>query len=93
MKVEKTELSIKIDFSEMDLLILADGLIDPFAWVETLVSEKLANCESLLKSVWLGKLQADKTVDNIPTKDDEFIDLIFNSPDYKNRADREKPVM
>jgi len=89
MKITKTKNSILIEFTDRDLEILADSLIDPLAWFETLANEKLANCGGRLKEFWLKKFQNEKSVENIPTDDTLLLDLIFSYPEYKSRVDRQ----
>lgn len=90
MQITKTKTSILIEFTERDLAILADSLLDPLAWFETLANEKLANCKDRLKDTWLRKFEKDKSVEAIPTDETLLLDLIFNHKDYKNRAERDK---
>jgi len=89
MKTTRGENSITIEFSDEELVILADSLIDPLAHFEIVASEKLANCKSRLLSEWTAKLQTDKRVPAIPTDDTALIELITAQPDYQNRADRD----
>ena len=89
MKITKEANSILIEFTDEELVILADSLIDPFGHLELVASEKLANCKSRLLSEWIARLQIDKRVPSIPTDDTALIELITTQPDYANRAGRE----
>lgn len=90
MQITKTATSISIEFTDQDLAILEDSLLDPLAWFERDASEKLANCKSRLKEFWLKKFEKEKAVESIPTAETALLDLIFGQPDYKNRAKRDK---
>ena len=90
MNIVKTTNSITIEFTDEELLVLANDLFDPLAWVETAAREKVANCKNRFLRDWITKFQQTKTVATIPTDDTELINLILTQPDYKSRVDRDK---
>ena len=93
MNITKKDNSITLEFTEDEMVILADSLINPLDHFETVAIEKLANCKSRLLRNWLSKLQETKTVSSIPTDDTELISLIISQPDYKNRVDSEISIL
>ena len=55
-------------------------------WI--LVDEKYKRCFERLKKEWEPKLSA-KGMPSLPTDPDEFAELVFSQPEYKNRSQRE----
>jgi len=90
MQIVRAKDSIKIEFMEVELKILANDLLDPLEWIEILAREKLANCKTRLLNYWLTKFQQEKSVENIPTDEAVLLDLIFGQPDYRNRMARDE---
>lgn len=89
MEVIKKTNSILIEFTDDELVILSDSLLDPLGHFETVAREKLANCKSRLLREWTARLQEQKRVAAIPTDDAELLTLILSQPDYKSRVDSE----
>lgn len=93
MEVTKGEKSITIEFTDEEIVILNDSLLDPFVHLEAVAREKVANCKSRLIQGWTNKLQQEKRVPAIPTDDTELINLIKSQPDYKDRAGRDQEAI
>ena len=89
MKTTRGTNSILIEFTDEELLVLRNDLLDPLAWVETAASEKLANCKERLLREWTTRLQQEKRVPAIPTDEGALLELIKAQPDYKTRVGRE----
>ena len=85
MKIVKITNSITIEFTDVELKILANDLLDPLGHFEIVAREKLANCKTRLLNYWLTKFQQEKSVENIPTDEIVLLDLIFSQLDYKSR--------
>lgn len=54
-----------------------------------IITHKYERCFERLKKEWDSKLAASG-VKMIPTDCDEYAELVFSQPDYKNRSQREK---
>lgn len=89
MNINKTRNTITIEFSDDEMVILSDSLLDPLAHFEVVATQKLANCKSRILREWTTRLQETKRVDAIPTDDTELLTLILSQPDYKSRVDRD----
>jgi len=90
MKITKNKKTFLIEFTDQDIAILGDSLIEPFDWFETAFSEKLANCKSRLIERETKKILANKSVASIPTDEAVLLELIFGQADYKNRKKRDE---
>lgn len=53
-------------------------------WVLT---HKYEQCMKRLRDEWMPKLK--DRVPSVPTSDDQFAELVFSQPDYKDRKGRE----
>ena len=62
--------------------------------LQYILMHKYEECFKRLKAEWEPKLVANG-VESIPTNSDALAELIFNQPNYKDRAAREKdqPLM
>jgi hypothetical protein len=56
---------------------------------QILLDEKYKKCYERLEKEWLPKLRA-RGVASVPTDPDQFANLVFSQPDYKNRKVREQ---
>lgn len=56
------------------------------AWI---LQHKYERCLERLKLEWYPKLEA-RGVESIPSDEEEFCNLVFSQPDYKNRSERDK---
>lgn len=89
MNVTKTANSITFEFDEIEQQIVANDVLDPLVWIEQAVTNKIANCKRRLLDSWIKKFQQTKSVENIPTDEDEMIALIFSQPDYRCRVEQD----
>lgn len=89
MKFTKSKNNISIEFDDIEISILADSLLDPPSWFETVFNEKIANCKSRLIKRETERFISNKSVANIPTDEEILLELIFRGDDYKNRQDRD----
>jgi len=55
--------------------------------VNYILSHKYERCMKRLRQEWEPKLK--KELPSIPSNDDEFAELVFARPNYKNRSQRE----
>lgn len=56
--------------------------------LQYIITHKYENCFARLKQEWDSKLAA-KGIDMIPTNPDDYAELVFSQPEYKNRSQRE----
>ena len=54
------------------------------------IESKIKSGKKRLLVDWARKLKSNHIT--VPRDEDEFLDYIFNHPDYKKRSDRQKPV-
>lgn len=93
MIVTKTKNSILIEFTDEEIIILANDLLNPLAHFEMVASEKLANCKQRMLNEWQARLRQEKRVEFIPSDDKALLDLILVQPDYKNRQARDAEAL
>lgn len=55
-------------------------------WV--LIDEKYKRCMERLRKEWESRLK-EKGITSFPADDDEFAEIVFSQPEYKNRSERE----
>ena len=67
--------------------IFEEDMARRLKWV--LVDEKYQKCFERLKKEWEPKLAASGAK-SIPTDKDEFAEMVFAHPDYKDRSARDK---
>jgi hypothetical protein len=65
--------------------IFDDDMKRRLNWV---LNHKYERCLMRLKQEWIPKLK-DANVKSIPLDDDEFAQLVFSQPEYKDRKSRE----
>lgn len=92
MNITRTTNSITFEFDEIEQKIIANDVENPLDWVEAVVRNKIARCKERLISEWTAKFRQEKSVENIPTDEDEMVELIFAQPDYKSRVERDKLI-
>lgn len=80
---------ITIELTDQERAIYDDSLYEFLDWLETLCNEKLANSKNRLVNHWVGILQREHRVVNIPTDDTALLALIFSQPDYKTKKQRD----
>jgi hypothetical protein len=84
------DLTITVTVAETDQLVLKNDLLSIDEWVQNAVAGKLNNCWKRMQSEWTTKLMNDASfTDSIPSNKDDFVALVTNRDDYKNRAERE----
>ena len=70
--------------------ILKIDLLDIQEWVTGALDGKINNCWRRFQQEWTTKLMEDETfTDPIPSKKDDFVELVTARSDYKNRSERE----
>ena len=72
--------------------ILAHDLLDPNEWVVSALNGKINNIKKRMVEEARQVLYADESVTQIPSSDDEIIEVFVARSDYKNRAAREPAV-
>lgn len=80
-----TELQKKVIQNDIPTEIFEEDMKRRLRWI--LLDEKYRKCFERLKKEWEPKLIA-KGMTSIPTDLDEFAELVFSQPDYKNRSQR-----
>ena len=75
----------KVIQNDIPLEIFDEDMKRRLQWVLT---HKYEKCLERLKKEWEPKLA--KRMNSIPTNPDQFAQLVFSQPDYKNRSEREK---
>lgn len=60
--------------------------------LQYILMHKYENCFRRLKAEWDSKL-ADNGVRMMPTDPNEYAQLVFSQPNYKNRSQREKEAL
>lgn len=69
--------------------ILVHELIDPNEWVVSALNGKINNIKKRMAEEAKQVLYADVSVTQIPSSDDEIIEIYTARSDYKNRAEKE----
>ena len=81
-----SETQKKVLCNELSGVELDQDLKRRLEWV---IMHKYHQCLTRLKKEWEPKLKANG-LKSIPLDDDEFAQLVFSQPDYKDRDSREK---
>ena len=81
-----TETQKKVIQNDIPSEIFEEDMMRRLRWV--LLDEKYNKCFERLKKEWEPKLAASGAK-SIPTDKDEFAEMVFAHPDYKNRSQRE----
>lgn len=79
-----------MEISLLDIKCLKNDLFDPQDWFVGALTGKINKCKKRLMGEWYPKLMKDPKVDTIPGNEEEFLNMIFSRPDYKDRKEREK---
>jgi hypothetical protein len=69
--------------------ILVHDLLDPNEWVVSALNGKINNIKKRMIEEARQVLYADESVTQIPSSDDEIIEIYIARSDYKNRAEQE----
>ncbi len=89
LKVDGKE-KVLIDFSRTDLIALKNDLTSIEKWfAEGPAINKIFQCRKRFIKEWTKKLMDDPEVKVIPANEDEFIELVYKRPDYKDRKKRD----
>jgi hypothetical protein len=83
--IELNETQKKVIQNDIPDEIFQEDMERRVNWV---LSHKYARCFERLKKEWEPKLA--QKMDSIPTNPDQFAELVFAQPEYKNRSLREK---
>jgi len=86
---ELSETQKKVIQNDIPSEIFEEDMHRRLKWV--LLDEKYRKCFERLKAEWEPKLVANG-VRMVPTNPDEFAELVFAQPSYKNRSQREQSV-
>tara|TARA_R100000278_G_C5464468_1_gene162122 strand:- start:356 stop:637 length:282 start_codon:yes stop_codon:yes gene_type:complete len=89
------KLTITIEIDDTDQTILKNDLLDIDAWAQGAMTGKINNSWKRMQSEWTQKLMNDESFnDAIPSNKDDFVTLVTNREDYKNREERdsENPI-
>lgn len=81
-----TETQKKVIQNDIPCEIFEEDMKRRLYWV--LIGEKYRKCFERLKKEWEPKLITAR-YDSLPTNPDEFAELVFSQPEYKNRSVRE----
>jgi len=65
---------------------------DPEELLIDLLENKIARCKERFVLHWTKILIADSNVSEIPTNDDDLIEMVILRPDYKNRVQRDEEI-
>jgi hypothetical protein len=80
-----SEIQKKVIQNDIPSEIFDEDMKRRLKWV--LVDEKYRRCMERLRREWEPRLKSH--MPSLPTNDDEFANLVFSQPDYKNRSQRE----
>jgi len=87
IKKDNTEI---FQISDVDLLLLADSLLDIDSEItrriQYIIDDKISNCYKRLKDKWDPILTQENAM--IPSNRDAYITLITSRQDYQNRSQR-----
>ncbi len=81
-----TETQKKVIQNDIPSDIFEEDMKRRLRWV--LVDEKYSRCMERLRKEWEPKFKSDGAK-SIPTDDDEFAQMVFAHPNYKDRLARE----
>ena len=81
-----------IDIEDHEYLAACNYWEDPEQLIIDLMDNKIARCKERFVKEWRMKLMQDPSVSEIPSEDDDLIELVVLRPDYKNRVQREAEV-
>ena len=81
-----SEIQKKVIQNDIPSEIFEEDMKRRLKWV--LVDEKYRKCMERLRREWEPRFKAEGA-QSLPTDDDEFANLVFAHPEYKNRSQRE----
>jgi hypothetical protein len=81
-----SETQKKVIMNDIPSEIFEEDMIRRLKWI--LLDEKYEHCFERLKKEWEPKLAASG-IKSLPIDKDEFANLVFAQPDYKNRSQRQ----
>ena len=85
------ELTITVKVSDTDQTVLKNDLLDIDAWVQDAMTGKINNCWKRMQTEWTTKLMNDESfTDSIPSNKADFVTLVTNRSDYKDRKARDE---
>jgi len=82
-------LIVTIEISELEKKILEHDVVSAQEWINDAIIGKINNCRKRIVRSHTQTLLDDPAVETIPATIDEICENLFNSPEYKNRAQRE----
>lgn len=83
--LELSETQIKCIQNDIPTTIFSQDMSRRVSYV---MKQKYWNCLKRLKNEWIPKLK-ESGLSSIPLDDDEFCNLVFSQPDYKDREARD----
>lgn len=84
------DLKITVTIDETDQLVLKNELIDIDEWVQKAVIGKKSKCWIRFQQTWIDNLMNDVSyTSKIPSNKDDFVALVTNRENYKDRAARD----
>ena len=85
------ELTITIKVDDTDQLVLKNDLLDIYTWAQEAMTGKINNCWKRMQNDWTTKLMNDESfTDSIPSNKADFVTLVTNRSDYKDRKARDE---
>ena len=82
-------LTITVNISDADEVVLKNDLLDIDDWVQKAVIGKIKNCKKRMIREWQPKLMADPTITTMPADEVAFVASVVTRPDYKDRVARD----
>jgi len=79
----------KRTLSQAEENVLVHELLDPNEWVVSALNGKINSIKTRMAEEARQVLYADESVTQIPSSDDEIIEIYIARSDYKNRAEKE----
>ena len=85
------ERTLTIKVNDTDQTVLKNDLLDIDAWVQAAMTGKINNCWKRMQQEWTTKLMNDDSFsDSIPSNKADFVKLITERSDYKDRKARDE---
>ena len=78
-----------IELDETTVQLLEWRVPDIETWVADALKGHINHCKLEFEKEWIPKLQADPTVESIPSRIDAFVKTVTSRVDYKNRKQRD----
>ena len=84
------EITLTIKVNDTDQTVLKNDLLDIDAWVQSAMTGKINNCWKRMQQEWTTKLMNDDSfTGSIPSNKADFVKLITERSDYKDRKARD----